>query len=155
MNSWLSLPIIVAEHSDIRRINEPVTVGIPLPRGGVFDPSQLVLFTEKKRPIPLQVQPLNRWFDDSIQWALLDFEASVEPGGTSEYRLQLVDSPITPICQPRLAVQRSADTFVVDTGQATFYLNTHTFKPFDRVVAKGGDALEKMGSNVVLTDANG
>ena len=155
MNLSLSLPIIVAEHSHIRRINEPITVGIPLPRGTVFDPSQLVLFTQQKRLIPLQVQPLARWFDDSIQWALLDFEASVEPGGTSEYRLQLVDSPITPICQPRLAVQRSADTFVVDTGQATFYLNTHTFKPFDRVVAKGGDALEKMGSNVVLTDANG
>jgi len=129
-------------------------VGIPLPRGMVFDPSQLVLFTQKKRLIPLQVQPLTRWFDDSIQWALLDFEASVKSGGTSEYRLESVDSPIASVCQPHLAVQRSADTFIVDTGQATFNLNAQTFKQFDRVVAKGVDVLDKVGSNIVLTDAD-
>ncbi len=51
----------------------------------------------------------------------------------------------------------STDTFehvIVDTGQATFYLNAQTFKPFDWVAAKGVEVLDKVGSNIVLTDAD-
>jgi hypothetical protein len=128
---------------------------MPLPPGMVFDPSRLVLFNQKKNPIPLQVQALTRWFDDSIQWALLDFEARVEPGGTSEYRLELVASAIASIPKPRLSVERTADTYVVETGLATFLLNAQSFKPFERVVVKGVEVLERTGSNIVLTDADG
>ena len=38
----LRIPLLVEERSGIGRTSEPVTVGIPLPKGAVFDLSQLV-----------------------------------------------------------------------------------------------------------------
>jgi hypothetical protein len=121
----------------------------------VFDPARLVLLRHKKQPIPLQVGVLTRWADDSIQWALLDFEANVEPGGTSEYRLESVQSAIASMPQARLAVERTADAYVIETGLATFFLNAQSFKPFERVVVNGVDVLERAGSNTLLIDADG
>ena len=74
----LSAPLVLEETRGSHAFKEPVTVGIPLPRGIVFEPAELSLVEEKNRPHPLQVQALTRWFDGSVKWALLDFQASVE-----------------------------------------------------------------------------
>ncbi len=57
----------------------PVTGGVPLPQGAVSDPASLVLRDEAGHVVPLQVQTLTTWEDDSAQWVLLDFQSQSRP----------------------------------------------------------------------------
>src|SRR5688572_27390806 len=150
MNSLFSMPLFVDEHRGIRRIHEPVTVGVPFPKGIVFDPFGLILLDQHGRPRGLQVQILARWFDDSIKWALLDFLADVEPRASAEYHLKYCSTPHT--AAPNIPVRRIADAIVVDTGQAVFCINTHTLNPFDRIEMQGSSIVTTSGSRIVLTD---
>ena len=138
------------EQRGIRRIHEPVTVGVPFPKGIVFDPLGLTLFDQHDRPRELQVQILARWFDDSIKWALLDFLADVEPKASAEYQVKYCSTPHT--AAPNIPVRRVADAIVVDTGQGAFCINTHTLKPFDRIEMQGSPIVTTPGSKIVLTD---
>jgi hypothetical protein len=155
MNSSVLIPLIVEEHSGIRRIDEPVTVGIPLPRGGVFELMGLALFDDSERQLPLQAQVLSRWCDASIKWVLLDFEVSVEPNGLAELQLRGSDELTSPIFERRLSVAQCPQSLLVATGRALFFLNAEILRPFDRVVVQGSDVLAQAGSGIVLTDALG
>ena len=58
------------------RTCEPITVGVPLPRGLVQDPRRIGLVGDGQATVPLQALPTERWPDGSIRWALLDFQAT-------------------------------------------------------------------------------
>jgi hypothetical protein len=154
-NAGFSLPLLLEERSGTARLKEPVTVGIPLPRGLVFEPAALALVDQKHDARPLQVQVLARWFDGSMKWALLDFQASVEAHERAIYTLQHMLEPVAEAQSQGLTMQRLAEAVVVDTGQGRFFLSTQVCKPFDRVVVQGTDVLEAGGSRLVLTDATG
>lgn len=148
------LPIILQEYSGIERVHEPVTVGIPFPQGLLSDRTQLRLLDPQNHPVPLQVDVLARWFDDSIQWALLDFQANVPAEKVVEYRLQW-ETSAADVLSPTILLTWQGATLLVDTGEAVFSVNTEVFKPFDRVVSQGRDILEPAGSEVVFTDDKG
>ena len=96
----LSISILVAERDGLRRTNEPVTVGIPFPRGVGYSPSELRLLDQDGNLHACQMQVLARWFDDSIKWMLVDFQADVEPAAKAKYLLRRSDTPIA-VTQPR------------------------------------------------------
>src|SRR5947209_2030213 len=73
----LAVPLFV-HGADTSSTSQPVTVGLPFPRGGLQDTGPLSLLGAAGRPIPVQVEPLARWPDGSVKWLLLDF---VCPGG--------------------------------------------------------------------------
>jgi hypothetical protein len=150
MNPLFSMPLLVEEYRGIRRIHEPVTVGVPLPKGIVFDPLGLTLFDQHDRPRELQVQILARWFDDSIKWALLDFFADVEPKASAEYCLKYCSTPHP--AASNMPVRRFSDEILVDTGHAAFRINTRILKPFDRIEMQGSPIVTRPGSRIVLTD---
>src|SRR5689334_1371873 len=84
----IALPIVIPEYDGIRRINEPVTVGIPLPKGQVFNPADIALYDASNERKALQSKALAHWSDGSVQWVLLDFLANVAPKATVTYTLQ-------------------------------------------------------------------
>jgi len=98
---------------------------------------------------------LSRWFDESIQWVLLDFQASVEANSVVEYRVEnRVDAErAIPPCS--VSIQQASSSIRIDTGVATFLLNKEILRPFDAVEIHGVSLLEKNGSRVVLTDTEG
>jgi exo-rhamnogalacturonan lyase-like protein len=153
--SSLSLPLLIEERSGITRFNEPVTVGIPLPPGVVMQPDKLVLLDQTSQPSLLQSQVLARWFDESVQWVLLDFQTSVGAYESVTYHLQQATEPVMALRRPRLTVRQSADALVVETGKAVFCLNSQLGKPFERVLMHESDLLAAGGSRLVLTDAEG
>jgi hypothetical protein len=70
------------------RTGEPMTVGIPVPRGQVHDPDRLVLSGPDGVAIPVQWRVLDRWpVDQSIRWLLLDAQLSVP----QQYRLDIAE----------------------------------------------------------------
>ncbi|MCM8787663.1 MAG: hypothetical protein NC935_06370 [Candidatus Omnitrophica bacterium] len=76
MGASYKIPIILDELSGINRIDEPVTGGIPIKKGLLFDTKNICLINQNKI-IPVQTQILSRWSDGSIKWLLLDFKTSL------------------------------------------------------------------------------
>ena len=71
------------------RTCEPITVGIPMPRGLVTEPRQIALVDGDGKPVPLQALPTERWPDGSVRWALLDFQANGAGGRRQPVRADL------------------------------------------------------------------
>src|SRR5262245_3899549 len=124
----LDVPLTVEETAGSARVAEPVTFGVPLPKGAVRDPARLVLYGTDGKPVPAAFRVVNRWWDDaatqlpSIQWVHADFFAEVAAGGRSVYRLRLSDGP-SPNPKASLRVETRDDRVMVDTGTVAFTVN--------------------------------
>lgn len=147
--------LLLEERSGLSRCDEPVTVGIPLPQGAVFDPATLFLEDAQGKECLLQAQVLAHWFDGSAKWVLLDFQATVGSNKQAEYRVSQRLAPFARKQKESLVVQQSAEAVVIDTGQGRFCLNSKVCKPFDQVVIQDVDILATEGSSLTLTDEAG
>ncbi len=128
-------------------------MGLPFPKGLLSDSSFLAVYSEEGKPIPLQVQVTARWKDQSIQWALLDFQVNVAPLETVSYRLECQQNFSLCVEESPLVYSQSGNGGIVNTGAASFFLNPTVFAPFARVVIDGVDVLDKnIPSLLKLTD---
>lgn len=86
----LSCPLRFFTQEPCPRRGEPVTVGLPWPRGAVADEKFFHLIGPDGVSQPLQTRVLDRWPDGSVRWCLFDFLAKWD-GVTaeSEYRLEV------------------------------------------------------------------
>jgi hypothetical protein len=151
----LTLPILITEYDGIRRISEPVTVGIPLPKGQLFKPTDIALYNASNARVPVQSKELARWSDGSVQWMLLDFLADVAPHTTVAYTLR--DCVESASCTPDtpITVHEAPASMTIDTGYALFSLNTAVFSPFERILIQGQSVLAEPGSSMVLLNEEG
>src|SRR5438128_116383 len=83
--------ILLEAAAPLPRRAEPVTLGLPWPRGRLSDPARLRLHDDAGTDLPLQTRVLDSWPDGSVRWVLLDCQASVEEAQTC--RLSVVDVP--------------------------------------------------------------
>ena len=74
------------------RRGEPVTVGVPWPRGVLRDAAYLVCVGPTGE-VPLQTEVLERWPDGSVRWVLCDLLLSVPGNGASGHRLKVLYTP--------------------------------------------------------------
>ena len=151
----LSVPLFLEEQKGRKRVKEPVSVGVPFPKGMVFEPSRLVLMDADGGYHPVQTQPLAFWFDGSAKWVLLDFRADVEANAVTKYLLRSGSEQPSNGTRPTLSVRETSQGVIVDTGKAAFFLNRNLAKPFDRVVVGEVDLISEAGSTFVLTDKDG
>src|SRR5438067_11525258 len=66
-----SLPLLL--RAPIAAREQPVTRGVPFPRGLLTDPAAVALFDDAGREVFVQTQALARWPDGSVRWLLLHF----------------------------------------------------------------------------------
>jgi hypothetical protein len=148
-------PLLLTEYDGIGRINEPVTMGLPLPKGQIHSPAELALYTDSGTRLPLQGEVLAQWSDGSVQWLLLDFLATVGPKATVAYTVQPCAWPASEGLGPQIRVQDAPQALVVDTGVARFWLASRSFAPFQQVCVRGHRVLADTGSRIVLLGATG
>ncbi len=148
------IPIFVQEHAGLRRVIEPVRIGVPFPRGFSGDTASLKLKNSGGTSLALQGRPLDYWSDRSIKWALLDFFASVE--ANSQEAFTLVNDPDQVSAKPELStsisISETAQAFIVDTGAAVFTLARKRLGPLDSVSVDGVEILAASGSQISLID---
>jgi hypothetical protein len=133
---------------------QPVTVGIPFPRGQVTDPTVLFLLDGQGHEVPLQTLPLARWPDGSVKWLLLDFLLGSVPQEGAVWALGRRSNG--PTHHPgKLHVEETPEEVVVDTGTVTFCLNRRTPRPLPRVLVGGEDLLDTEASRLLLQDPKG
>jgi hypothetical protein len=110
---------------------QPITVGLPFPRGSLHDPRCLRLSETAGSPVPLQTEPLAHWPDGSVKWLLLDFLLRDVPAGRHLWALAAgADRPPSP---PRLTVAQTEGAIVVDTGAGLFEVDRRLLRPLTGV----------------------
>ena len=89
------IAIQLEEVNGVARINEPVGLGIPLPKGTIQTVHNLTLLDDQK-PLSLQLEPLAHWPDGSVRWVHASFLASLDPN--SKKTLVLAQQQAHPLC---------------------------------------------------------
>jgi hypothetical protein len=149
----VSIPLVV-ERGCSAQGPQPITLGVPLPRGAVPDPDGVHLLDGDGTPVLVQSQALSRWSDGSVKWLLADFLLPSEGQGQRDWRLEVDPSKSAAPPARTLRVQESSRSIVVDTGMATFHIGRDSV-PFSRVLMAGRDLLEPNSARMVLTDCKG
>lgn len=150
-----AVKIQVVERAGLFRSQEPVTVGVPLPKGMCSRPELLRLATPQGVLCSLQRKVLARWSDGSIKWVLLDFQADAAAFETVSYRLssgpESADMPV----DSGVSISRQNRGVSVRTGIAEFHLSDSVFRPFERVVLGGEEIAGPQESGLVVVDESG
>lgn len=146
------IQIFIQECHSIARKNEPVTFGLPLPKGAVREGDTLTLRNEKDEVVPLQMFPSALWSDKSYKWVMLDFQASVNARSISEYKL--AKDTTKHISLEGISVTKEERLWHIETGVTSFYLDTQTFLPFKRVVTEGFDVIDGSKAGFIFLDEN-
>lgn len=124
----LEVTLTVDHPSSYEPENEPVTLGVPIPRDvNLIDLEQLRLLDRTGQPLPAQFTPLARWGgapgDESkpVRWLLVDFQFRSAPDEEDVSLYRLVNSGgAQPQYQQTLLVEEAADSLILDTGAAQF-----------------------------------
>ncbi len=96
---------------------EPVTMGLPLPKGQLFDPVHLAIDEGQGDCKPAQARILDRWGDGSVRWILLDWVSA--PGVDSASLVLLATDEVAASSAYRqLRVRENAESGVVVETEA-------------------------------------
>lgn len=112
-----SLPLLL--RSAVSACCQPVTRGVPLPRGLLTDPGAVRLTDECGREVALQTEALARWPGGSVRWLLLDFLPDRLSAGEVRWALRPRTGPAV-TGQPTFEVREAANEVVVTTGATAF-----------------------------------
>ena len=152
----LSVPLIV-QSAGPTSAQQPVTVGVPFPRGVLRDDVSLSLLDSLGEPVPLQLNPLARWSDGSVKWMLLDFVLGPLVAGQTAWALQMHHGEPQEVGRPgeSLRVAETDRAIVVQTGAATFTLDRQILAPLAQVEIENTPVLDTGNTRTVLVDAKG
>ncbi|HEV3024552.1 MAG TPA: hypothetical protein VGX76_18885 [Pirellulales bacterium] len=102
---------------------QPLTVGVPWPKGALAKATGLKLTDESGADLPVQAEALSHWSDGSVKWLLVDTLLSCPDQSQRTLRLSIVDEAAGHEAREAFApmrVEQAADEFVVHTGVATY-----------------------------------
>jgi PcRGLX-like N-terminal RIFT barrel domain len=152
------VPLTVLRQPDDRRRSprrrEPVTFGVPLPRGAFEDSRPWLLVDDSGRAFPVQARPLDRWPDGTVRWLLVDSQIDAPGEGATAFRLVPgLDGPCA--LPPALLVEPSGQGLAIDTGVVRMEIQPGGTRLFEAVQAGGRPALDPDATGLEVTDANG
>jgi len=84
------VPLRIPPTAATRETVFPITTGVPLPKGALFDPARARVVDAAGNEVASQKIVRSRWHepDGSIRWLGLDFDALLAPGQESGYALE-------------------------------------------------------------------
>jgi hypothetical protein len=135
------IALAIREPGAVRRSNWPVTQGLPFPRGSLAEVSEIRVLDPAGREIPAQARATSFWEDDSIRWALLDFNVEVQPGQPTTCQVEYGPGARRAQVERPIRVREDGDLIRVDTGPLQFTVSKTHFRAFENVVADGRRAL--------------
>ena len=111
--------IYLKEESGFERRQEPVQLGIPIPKGELASPADVMLVgPENSSPI-CQKTPLSHWPDGSVRWLRLNFLAALSPHQSATFTLKQVDRHSDEI-PSTLQAEIKGDDWHINTGKGRF-----------------------------------
>lgn len=128
----------VVEQCGFDRQGEPVSIGVPCPRGLFDDGTSLLLTADNGESLPFQSRPLMRWSDGSVKWLLVDFLATVTAGAQRQYALSAGGTSCTSM-HTATCPSRESGVVEVQAGPAAFRFQPGTGPAL--FAATGGSSL--------------
>ncbi len=99
---------------------QPVSVGVPFPKGALTDPALARLLDPAGQIVTVQSAPLAHWSDGSVKWLLLDFLASPAQVGQGGAWALTSDPDSSGVERAGCLVTESPNAITMETGSATF-----------------------------------
>lgn len=147
--------LTMVERAGHDRVNEPVRVGVPLPKGAVKSVEKMTLFDADGSAVPCQFTPVCRWLgDESVKWVHLDFVTSLPAKATKTLRLAF-DAGRNPPPKAPPIVKRDGDAVTVTTGPLAVRLRAKNFNFFDSVTLDGKPLVKDGDRGIVLQTETG
>ncbi len=147
------IPLVVSEDGGRARVSEPVSGGVPLPRGLVKDPSAVKLLDSAGKEVPAQFSAINRWGSDgSVMWLLVQSTASIAANGKASYHL--APGAGTARRDP-VKLEDGPEAITVDTGKLKFTVSKKKFNLIDSAWVGGQQVIAPQprgGSVAVLSN---
>jgi hypothetical protein len=134
---------------------QPVTVGLPFPKGSHTDLSALALIDPHGRRHPIQTAVLARWSDGSVKWLLLDSLLAGIDAGRHDWTLGPDPSPGIPEPAASMLVLEQPGWIEVDTDALRLRLNRRGWFDLGLIQVQGRAALEDESYGMILTDGRG
>lgn len=126
----LDIPLTVDESAGVGRGLEIVSGGIPLPEGKYKDTAAFSLF-DGTTPVPVQVDPIVKYPDGSLHWALVSFPATLPANETRKWTLR--DAPARVALPHPVQVSENGDLVEVSNGLVSFVVNKSAFNGFESI----------------------
>jgi hypothetical protein len=142
--------------ASLQRRAEPVTMGLPLPRGLCLDARDIALVDATGAERAVQVGALDRWPDGSIRWALVDLQADIErAAGRTSYEIVVGHAPGRATDGPRVTASISGTAVTVDTGAARFSIGPGERFPCGDVTIGEHRVTDASRTGLSVEDADG
>jgi len=123
--------LTVADEAGVARVDEPITMGVPLPEGLVTDTARLALRDAAGKPIPCQVTEAARWLDGKhLKWVHVTWKQSVGAKGKETVAVVLLDEPAAP-AKTSLSAVATDNVVTVQTGYVKFVVRGAKFNGID------------------------
>jgi hypothetical protein len=124
--------LTVEEESGVDRVNEPVTMGVPLPEGKVTDAARLALIDAAGKAIPCQFTEVARWLDGkSVRWVHATWNQSVKAKGKDTVTVVLNDAA-SASARTQLTAEEKDNVVTVANGTVKFVVRGARFTGFDQ-----------------------
>lgn len=154
------VPLTVRDPAGGARAAEPVTSGVPLPKGAVFSASDLRLVDARGLEVPAQFKVLSRWDGPpedeakALKWVLVDFQADVPAGGESVYRLQFGPGVSRGAYGPAL-LRPDGPHYRIETGALSLPLRTDALRFLGGLAVRGVPAVPESPDNRIVVVEEG
>jgi len=146
--------IKIANGSNFAIEKHPYRIGVPYPKGVLSNLEGLKLDFNGEA-VPFHVTPLAKWFDGSVKWLLLDFQASVNANDNALFQLLNEHSSDLQIEAEQVVIRDTENEYQIDTGATQFRLSKSGLGLFNQVVHDGNKLLSDGSSYVQLLDDAG
>jgi hypothetical protein len=133
------------------RKQEPVTLGVPCPRGRVHAYDGCTHVSPDGRRLAVQTRALDHWPDGSIRWLLVDMP--VDDGGASGGVLEIGGAPADPAVPHGIQVSTGGGRTSVIAAGVEFQFEPGGAFPFSSVTVDGRRVLDATRSGIRLTVA--
>jgi hypothetical protein len=134
--------------------SQPVTVGVPLPKGALLEPEGARLVDALGSEVGLQAAELARWTDGSVKWLLLDFVLGPVPEGQTRLMLEL-SAPADDAARDSIRIVEAGRAVIVETGPAAFSIDRASPSLLEHLPIDGEPVIDPDTASVWLTDRKG
>ena len=117
----------VSETKGISHQRMPITRGVPLPRGALFNLDSVWVEDSDGQPVSAQFRTLSRWEDGSLKWVLTDFSADVPAEGRADYAFCYGQKPASIPSNGTIQIEENDDRITICTGPLRFVVNRQQF----------------------------
>ena len=116
-----TLALTVQGRPGVRADSFPLTSGVPLPMGHLYDATRAELLHADRQPVPLQTRVNGQWPDGSVRWLLLDFQHRVCPQDQVVHLRYGRDVPRAAKREP--LARQTTNGVTIDTGAASLEMS--------------------------------